>query len=101
MRCSDYRHLTDTELGGELVYVVTQIHVQILKLWELNPYVLYKFSSYKMGPSMNSRCFLRRAVFILRKRAFLTVKVQISSFKIRILTFKVQTLSAILLRPPS
>ena len=55
---------------------------------------LFKFSSYKMGASMNSPFF---ATSILRKRFLKTFKVQISSFN-RILAFKVQALSAIPLR---
>ena len=62
-------------------------------------YMLFKFSSYKMGVSMNS-WFLVTGVFILRKRFLNTFKVQISSFKVRVLAFKVQTLSAIPLRSP-
>ena len=61
---------------------------------------LFKFSSYKMGVSMNS-WFLAMGRIYFKKKVFNTFKVQISSFKVRILAFKVQTLSAIPLRSPS
>ena len=35
MRCSGYCQNTDTDFGGELIYVVTQIHIQILIQWEV------------------------------------------------------------------
>ena len=63
-------------------------------------YAFLKFSSYKMGASVNS-WFLLRAVFILRKSFFKAFEVQISPFKVKIWAFKVQTLSAIPFRLPS
>ena len=62
-------------------------------------HLLFKFSSYKMGASMNS-WFLATGRIYFKRKVKSTLKVQISSFKVRVLAFKVQTLSAIPLRSP-
>ena len=50
MCCSDYYQDADTEFVGELMNVVTQIHIQIFILWELIPYVLMRGYRSHPGP---------------------------------------------------
>ena len=66
MWCSDYRHvtvITDAEFGGEPVYIVTQMHLQIFILWDLIPYSLLMPWYYQ-----SSRCM---PVLAIRTRQFM------------------------------